>query len=139
MSDPACDPGLLIAPCGMNCGICIGFLRSRNQCPGCHFLDKDQSRNRRKCVIRNCEYLDGSTSGFCYECPKYPCARLKRLDKRYRTKYRMSMIGNLENVKLSGLERFLDQENSKWTCCNCKSRLSAHRESCLECGQKAVL
>lgn len=25
----------LIAPCGMNCGTCIAYLRDKNKCPGC--------------------------------------------------------------------------------------------------------
>ena len=29
----------LIAPCGMNCGICYGYLREKNKCPGCRKRD----------------------------------------------------------------------------------------------------
>ena len=36
---------------------------------------------------------------YCYECDGFPCARVKRLDKRYRTKYEMSMIENLEYIR----------------------------------------
>ncbi len=133
------ETGSLIAPCGMNCGICIGFLREKKKCPGCNSDSKNKTTHCIKCIIRNCEYLENSTSGFCYECPKYPCARLRQLDKRYRTKYRMSMIENLDNIKMLGLDEFLDRENSKWTCTNCKARLSAHRENCLECGQQVTL
>ena len=25
----------LIAPCGMNCAVCLGYLREKNKCPGC--------------------------------------------------------------------------------------------------------
>ncbi len=35
---PRILPGLnpvLIAPCGMNCGTCLGYLREKNKCVGC--------------------------------------------------------------------------------------------------------
>jgi Protein of unknown function (DUF3795) len=139
MRDPTYEPGLLIAPCGMNCGICIGFLREKNKCPGCNSDSENKQKHCTKCVIRNCEYLEESTSGFCYECPKYPCPRLKQLDKRYRTRYHMSMIENLNNIKALGLDEFLVQEKLNWTCPACKAVRSVHRENCLVCGKKVFL
>ena len=125
---------LLIAPCGMNCGICIGYLREKNKCNGCNSKVGFKANHCKKCSIKNCEHIKTSPSGFCYDCEKYPCKRLKQLDKRYRTKYRMSMIENLNKIKTSGMAEFLKSENEKWKCPNCGSRLSAHRESCLNCG-----
>lgn len=29
----------LIAPCGINCGICLAFLRDKNTCMGCREFD----------------------------------------------------------------------------------------------------
>ena len=91
------------------------------------------SKHCRSCSIVNCEFLDKTETGFCYDCDKYPCARLKRLDKRYRTNYRMSMIKNLENIKNRGLEKFLIDEEKRWTCKVCGSGLCVHRDSCLNC------
>ncbi len=101
----------------MNCGICIGYLRDKKPCAGC-FKNDDENKpgSCRSCAIANCEYLAKTESGFCYECEKYPCARLKRLDKRYRTNYGMSMLENLENIQKSGLEEFLRNEQVRWTC-----------------------
>jgi len=31
---------ILIAPCGMNCGACIAFMRDKNNCPGCRVFSK---------------------------------------------------------------------------------------------------
>jgi hypothetical protein len=28
----------LVAPCGMNCGICRAYLREKNKCPGCRVI-----------------------------------------------------------------------------------------------------
>ena len=53
------------------------------------------------------------TSNFC-DCDILPCARLKELDKRYRTKYNMSMIENLKFIKKYGIRRFLKQQEKKY-------------------------
>ncbi|MBN2747249.1 MAG: hypothetical protein JXR34_11035 [Bacteroidales bacterium] len=72
---------------------------------------------------------------FCSdECEKYPCKRLKNLDKRYRTKYGMSMLDNLENIKSLGIEKFVELEQERWRCSNCGELLCVHRTSCLKCG-----
>jgi len=92
-----------LAPCGINCGTCRAYQRNRNSCPGCRIGSEEKIPHCSKCSIRNCESLEKLTSGFCYECKNYPCQRLKNLDKRYRTKYRMSMLENLMFIKEKGL------------------------------------
>lgn len=124
----------MIAPCGMNCGLCIGHLREKRPCGGCFKKDaKNKPEVCRSCNIVNCENLVADGSGFCYECEQYPCARLKRLDHRYRTKYGMSMLENLEYIRESGLEGFVKREEEKWVCPRCGSGLSVHRDYCLNC------
>lgn len=127
----------LIAPCGMNCGICIGHLREKRPCGGC-FRKDDENKPKvcRSCTIVNCDLLLETESGFCFDCGKYPCTRLKNLDRRYRTKYGMSMIDNLAYIKAFGLEEFLTNEEDKWTCPVCGARLSVHRDFCLNCKTK---
>ena len=124
----------MIAPCGMNCGICIGHLREKSPCGGC-FRKDDENKplNCRSCSIANCEFLARTESGFCYDCVKYPCTRLKRLDKRYRTKYGMSMIENLAFIRESGLEEFIKKEGTRWACKECGSGISVHRAHCPNC------
>ena len=100
----------LIAPCGMNCGLCLHYLRADNKCPGC-------SRGRKvnggyvKCAIKLCKERQGE---YCFNCDKFPCDRLKRMDKRYQEKYEMSEIANLETIKEKGMESLLKQEEEKW-------------------------
>ncbi|WP_291862273.1 DUF3795 domain-containing protein [Marinilabilia sp.] len=124
----------LIAPCGMNCGLCIGHLREKRPCGGC-FKKDDENKPKvcRSCVIVNCDLLSETKSGFCFDCEKYPCTRLKNLDKRYRTNYGMSMIENLAFIKNQGLEKFVKNEEEKWKCKTCGSGLSVHRGFCLNC------
>ncbi len=123
----------LIAPCGMNCGICLGYLRDKNKCYGCRGDNEHKPKHRTKCIIKNCELLAKTDSKFCYDCEKYPCARLKQLDKRYRTNYNMSMIENLEYIREYGLENFVCKENERWACNNCGGTICVHRGFCLYC------
>ncbi|MDD5185190.1 MAG: DUF3795 domain-containing protein [Paludibacter sp.] len=126
-----------IAPCGMNCGICLAYLRTRNTCGGCWGDNKQKIGHCSACVIKNCDFLEQTDSKFCYECSKYPCLRLKQLDKRYRLKYHMSMIENLETIKNSGLDRFLEMEHDRWLCPDCGGTVCVHRGFCLKCRETA--
>jgi len=52
----------LIAPCGMNCGTCIAYLRVKNTCPGCRVYSDDKAVSVRRCIIIKCENLAGTTN-----------------------------------------------------------------------------
>lgn len=123
----------LIAPCGMNCGICLAYLREKNTCAGCWGDNKYKFASCAKCIIKNCDLLKETTSKFCYDCPKYPCARLKQLDKRYKTKYHMSMRENLKVIKKLGLPVFIEMEKARWMCPVCGGSICVHRGYCLSC------
>lgn len=126
----------LIAPCGMNCALCLGYQRDKNKCNGCRNEAniKYKTKHNENCVIKNCDIIKNNNSGFCYECQKFPCKRLKDLDKRYKTKYSMSMIENLNNIKQNGVGEFVVSEDIKWKCNNCDSLICVHRNTCLNCG-----
>lgn len=100
----------LIAPCGMNCGICLHYLGSENKCPGCYTGRKVNGRLIR-CHRRLCTKRKGD---FCFECESFPCESIKKLDERYRKRYGMSMIENLANIRDNGIEKFLKQEGERW-------------------------
>ncbi|RPH31047.1 MAG: DUF3795 domain-containing protein [Bacteroidales bacterium] len=123
----------LIAPCGINCGVCLAYLRTKNKCEGCWGSDTKKPKHCVACSIKNCEHLLKTTSKFCYDCEKYPCSRIKQLDKRYRTKYKMSIIDNLLLIKESGLSNFIQLDKIKWSCKNCGGTICVHRGYCLDC------
>ena len=125
----------LIAPCGMNCSICRAYLRDKKKCPGCRGSDKEKSISCVRCQIKNCTKRSGK---YCYSCVDYPCARLKHLDKRYRTKYYMSMVDNLNNLKKVGIIAFAKNEIKRWTCLKCQGTICVHGGVCFECGNKRV-
>src|SRR4030042_6052081 len=115
---------ILVAPCGMNCGICSAYLAmkydlkrqglNKGYCAGCRPRGKNCAFMKK-----SCEKLGQDLVKYCYECADYPCRRLKQLDKRYRTNYHMSMIENLDYIRENGIEKFLAREEEKWRCPDC--------------------
>lgn len=133
----------LIAPCGMNCRLCVAYL----------FREKDLNKQgfHKKscsgCIPRGeycthmgdqCELVGKGKVRYCFECEAFPCKRLKLLDKRYRTKYHMSMIENLEFIKEYGMEGFLKKEEEKWCCPECGEVICCHNGLCLTCNLDAL-
>ena len=84
-------------------------------------------------MAEQCDLVGKGLVRFCFECGKFPCRRLKSLDKRYRTKYHMSMIENLEFIKEHGMERFREEEAAKWRCPECGEQICCHNGLCLNC------
>ncbi len=122
--------------CGMNCNICSGYLAySRNipkergkisHCIGCG------PRNKKCSFLKGrCPYVKDVQ--FCFECAEFPCESLKTLDKRYRTKYDMSMIDNLNEIKSNGVDKFLQNQREKYRCLNCGGVISVHNKKCYDC------
>ena len=128
----------LIAPCGMNCSICSAYLAKinslkekgigRSYCAGCRPADK-------KCAFlkKKCDLLLNGIIEYCFQCKDFPCARLKHLDKRYRTNYRMSMIENLNFIKANGILKFLKLEEKRWKCEQCGGAICCHNGLCFKC------
>lgn len=123
----------LIAPCGMNCGICIAFLRDNKPCSGCRNKSKGKPKHCVTCQIVNCEQLAATKSGFCFDCEKFPCLRMKQLDARYKKNYRTSLIDNQKQIQGHGIDAFLRSEAAKWTCSFCGKTLCVHRKFCIHC------
>lgn len=128
----------LIAPCGMNCRLCISYQAMRNDlnkqgfhkkyCPGC--IPRGENCTH---MGDQCELLGKGSVRFCFECKDFPCKRLKALDKRYRTKYHMSMIENLKFIQENGMEVFLEKEQTTWHCTKCNNIICCHNGLCMNC------
>ena len=129
-------PNDLMAPCGMNCGICMAYLRYKNTCPGCRNLRGDEKISCVRCQMKNCEFFKDGKKKFCFECDKYPCDRVKHIDKRYRTKYGMSMVENLNKIKKIGIIEFMKIENNRWICPKCGHQICVHNKKCYFCEKK---
>ena len=134
----------LIAPCGMNCSLCIAYQFKekdlnkqgfhRKYCPGCIPRGENCTHMRDAC-----ELLANGNIRFCFECESFPCKRLKALDKRYRTKYHMSMIENLNYINEFSMEEFLTKERDKWRCTECGATICCHNGLSLNCNIDTLL
>jgi hypothetical protein len=120
----------LIAPCGMNCGVCSMFLREKKPCKGC-LPSPLSAKPHPQCQIRAC--VQEKNHIRCIECAAFPCDRLQTLDRRYQTNYGVSLCKNLADFSDLGAVLFVHSESLKWECPHCHSRLSVHNATCLQC------
>jgi len=129
----------LIAPCGMNCGVCSGYLALEHDvrsqgirmpyCGGCRPRDKKCAFLKKRCSL----LLNGEVK-YCYECKDFPCRELIHIDRRYRNLYRMSMIENLEFIRENGIGELLEKEEERWRCPRCGGVICCHNGICFDCG-----
>ena len=134
----------MIAPCGMNCSLCIAYQAmqydlkkkgiNRKYCQGCIPRGENCTHMAGKCAL-----LGTGAVRFCTECAEFPCRRLKALDKRYRTKYHLSMIENQKYIRENGITRFLNREKASWTCPTCGGTICCHVGLCLNCALETLL
>ena len=135
---PHTDPmrAALVAPCGMNCRLCMAHTRPRNPCPGCRATDAGKPKTRAFCRIKTCRKMVNGGFRYCIACNTFPCPRLLHLDQRYRTKYGMSMIENLNQIRASGIWQFVRREQEKWACPRCGAMICVHKPRCLACAYR---
>ena len=125
----------LIAPCGMNCRICIAFFgytmngnKRKMACIGCKPKDKSCAH-----LKKFCEKLRKKELEYCYECSDFPCKPLHKLDNKYRQRFNMSMTENLKFIEEKGMKEFLQKEEEKYTCPNCQGVICVHTSRCYSC------
>jgi hypothetical protein len=128
----------LIAPCGMNCGICRAYnayihdvptKRGKvTHCKGC------LPRAKNCYIKRGCPKLRRHEIESCSQCTTIPCPKLAHLDKRYRERYDMSMVENLKELKDRGMDEFLKSQAAKYLCPSCGGVVCVHDKKCYTCG-----
>jgi hypothetical protein len=126
-----------IAPCGVICELCFGFQRIKNKCVGCNNTG-NKPYHCTVCSIKTCAEKNGNDILLCNECSKFPCRRIKDLDKRYKLKYGESLIQNLNEIKELGITQFFGIQKEKWKCSKCGQLICVHKDVCLICGNKNV-
>lgn len=126
----------LIAPCGIYCGACRAFLRKRNRCPGCRADESEKPETKVICRIKNCAHLEAG-GGFCGGCGAlFPCEDFKRLENRYKKKYRTNITENLLFIRKHGAVLFSDKEKKDRKCTVCGGTVCMHTFKCPDCGKE---
>ncbi len=131
----------MIAPCGLDCSLCLFAHHKEKPCPGC----RGEGENKPAfcsdwCTIIPCEKRLGGGYEYCDECPDYPCPELKKLEERYMTAYPLkeSPMENLRDIRALGMEVFLEREREKWTCKACGGPICVHNGICRDCGNSTA-
>ena len=117
----------LFAPCGMDCALCQAYQGMGLPCSGCRI-----GSSRKACLgcpIKACLKKDS----YCFECEKYPCPRLRRLDARYKNRYGMSMLENLSIIKEQGPDALIRVQEEKHRCPVCGNLKTVHKTFCIHC------
>ncbi len=125
------DPRFL-APCGVNCLTCLAHLREKKSCAGCLFDNAQKPKHCLSCARKECAFQRGFQH--CFECEKFPCQRIKSLNKTYTQKYQVDLFENSQTAKEIGVEAFLLTEQERWRCPRCGGVICQHTQSCSECG-----
>lgn len=125
-----------MGPCGVYCGACPAFDRT---CLGCGSDDRQQKRSSKfSCKLRRCAFEEKDVD-LCNECPEFPCKKL--LDKLPRAhpgdprfEYRVEVLENAERIRQVGVERWLEEQDARWTCPQCGGRVHFYHYRCSQCG-----
>ena len=95
----------MIAPCGLDCSLCMFAHASEKPCLGCN-VDSDTKPAfcASWCKIIPCEKRVKNGYQYCDECPDYPCEDMMERETRYTTAYPLkeSPMQNLWRHSWSG-------------------------------------
>jgi hypothetical protein len=137
-ADGEVNGSVLVAPCGMNCTLCASYQALKNDvnskglristCKGCRPRNKQCAFIKKRCP----KMLKGEVK-FCFECTDFPCHTLETLSARYKVRYRMSMIENLQCIKEKGMAKFLKAQAEQWRCSRCGGTICCHNGLCFNC------
>jgi len=80
-----------------------------------------------------CRKLTKKEIEYCYQRSDFPCKQLQKLDNKYRERFAMSMIDNLECIKENGMKNFLQKQEEKFKCPKCGGVICVHNGRCYYC------
>jgi hypothetical protein len=125
----------LIAPCGINCRICIAYFgytmsgkKSKKQCIGCNPSGKSCAHLKKYCAKLRKKEIE-----YCYECSDFPCEHLQRIDTAYRDRFYVSLVANLEYIRDNGMKKFLQEQEERYKCPSCQEVICVHNGKCYSC------
>ncbi len=134
----------LIAPCGMNCGVCDKYLAFSHQlpkkrgkigyCKGCRPQNKDCSFIKRKCKTKEIYEI-----GFCFECSIFPCETLECGSKKYKARYNYDFVESLYSIKKKGMRQFIENQVELHKCIRCGDTVCIHNQKCYSCDKDELI
>jgi predicted RNA-binding Zn-ribbon protein involved in translation (DUF1610 family) len=101
------------------------------RCGGC----KSDVRfvNCRDCALRAC--AEERKVARCSECADFPCASYRNWRKSAALLPHVGACeANLETIRSAGAERWLAEQDARWSCPACGARIAWYSETCGACG-----
>lgn len=114
----------LIAPCGIDCGVCEFYLCKQDKdileylvskgipktilpCNGCRNVDGKCPIMKTDCATYNC--AKSKNVEFCFDCNEFPCSMLNPTADRADILPHNLKVFNLCTIKRDGLDNFIKQ------------------------------
>jgi hypothetical protein len=149
---------LLVAPCGLYCGACPMYLASQEKddqklkaimqqfgggkmqlkqedlvCDGCIGGGR-VAAFCRKCAMRSCAEEKPNVTR-CSDCSEFPCSRITNFNNDG-MQHHSEVLSNLRRLKEVGIKEWTKNEEDRWRCPQCRTKLSWYDKACSKCGAK---
>jgi len=123
--------------CGLYCGACPAMLgtRARTETTLCYGCKSDHPAGHcATCGIRACARQQGYA--FCYECADLAtCEQMRKFMADEQWPYHQGVLKNLEMIQRDGVAKWLEIQEERWRCANCRASHSWWDETCCQCGR----
>jgi hypothetical protein len=88
----------------------------------------------KACGIRRC--AREKDVKHCIDCADYPCKSYKTWQKTAKLLPHLhGAADNLNNIKLDGVDNWLNVQEKRWSCPDCGTSFSWYATACYTCGQ----
>jgi hypothetical protein len=141
------DREMLVAPCGVYCGICPVYIADKAQdtnlrkkiaqkfgvkiqdvsCDGCrsgHVFLGDED-----CSVKSCVTSKGLYG--CFRCDDFPCRNIRERPQIIQ----QVILRSVPILKASSIERFVELETEHYRCPQCGTSLFMGARKCPRCGR----
>jgi len=132
----------LVAPCGLYCGACSGYLTTNGlrpgsgsskpamECDGC--LGGGRTIGHvSNCAIRKCATAKSKTQR-CSDCPEFPCDIITDFNNDGIT-HHGEVLENLRQLRAMGIKDWTKHEMDRWRCSKCPTTLAWYDAECPNC------
>ena len=132
--------------CGLYCGACAVLIANKKgtvdkraqewemnpEDIACHGCKTDViSVYCKTCDIKEC--AENRTIEFCCECEEYPCARIVEF-RNDECPHHSVVLVNLDTIKKEGVSKWLNNQETRWSCPECGAQSQWYDKVCSQCG-----
>jgi len=120
----------LIAPCGMDCAICMAHLRTKNPCGDCYTPERQRRRN---CPIFTCGKVKGR---YHHTCDTFPAVGLSSWTNDTGRDWHEYALRTPQRSVWMASVAFVKNERERWTCQECGGTIDVHHWCCFSLWKK---